>query len=512
SKAGELKKTAAREEALKQEYRALLSEGGEEGAVPLHQGPASLPELPEAERLLQTHAAGLNKISVRREEGRRASGQIQQARAERDALRDEVSESGREQAVLDARKKALEEAAASCRAKYENRIREWDAPDVLSALAALDSILAGKEKEDAAYKKEKENAALALASARTGSAAAKEARRQAELRHGEGQRAFAEKLAASPFPDLQALEDASLSEDGIAGLEKSLRLRGEKKAELSGRVKNLEDDLASLGKEKEGATRPGTRAETERELADLENDYREIQSIRDEAAGELAAAGRDQKQYAEISARREELAKETRRYKALSDDLSGNDKKKPAFDVWLLGRYLSEVSAYATKRLERMSEGRYALILDREGEGARGKTGLDLAVFDAHTGRSRPCGTLSGGESFMASISLALGLADSIQARSGGIRLDAVFIDEGFGSLDEASLDKALNILDELREHRMVGIISHVGEMRSRVPSRIEVSKTALGSKISIAADTRTAPRTSREALIYSNANKSVLL
>jgi exonuclease SbcC len=133
-----------------------------------------------------------------------------------------------------------------------------------------------------------------------------------------------------------------------------------------------------------------------------------------------------------------------------------------------------------------MSEGRYALILDREGEGSRSKTGLDLAVFDANTGKSRPCGTLSGGESFMASISLALGLADSIQARSGGIRLDAVFIDEGFGSLDEASLEKALNILDELREQRMVGIISHVGEMRSRIPSRIEVSKTPSGSKVSV--------------------------
>jgi len=84
----------------------------------------------------------------------------------------------------------------------------------------------------------------------------------------------------------------------------------------------------------------------------------------------------------------------------------------------------------------------------------------------------------------MASISLALGLADSIQNRSGGVRLDAVFIDEGFGSLDEASLDKALVILDELRDRRMVGIISHVSELRSRIPCRVEVIKTASGSHI----------------------------
>jgi exonuclease SbcC len=477
SKAGELKRIAAREEKLKEEYRALLSESKTADQV-------RLPELAEAERLLQNHAAALNTTTALREEGRRAGTQIHQVRGERDALRDEASESGRELAVLETRKKATEEAAASCRAKYENRIGEWDAPDVGSALAALDAVLSEKEKAAAAYEKAREAAALALASARTGTEAAKEARRQAELRHGEGNRAFAEKLNGSPFPNVQSLREASLSEAGLSALENDLRLRGEKKAELSGRMKNLEAGLASL--KKDSAVRPGSRAETEQELNGLEREYLDAQAIRDNAAGELAAAERDEKQYNEILVRREELAKEARQYKALSDDLSGNDKKKPAFDVWLLGRYLSEVSAYATKRLEKMSEGRYALILDREGEGTRGKTGLDLAVFDANTGRSRPCGTLSGGESFMASISLALGLADSIQARSGGIRLDAVFIDEGFGSLDEASLDKALNILDELREHRMVGIISHVGEMRSRIPSRIEVIKTALGSKISL--------------------------
>jgi exonuclease SbcC len=105
-------------------------------------------------------------------------------------------------------------------------------------------------------------------------------------------------------------------------------------------------------------------------------------------------------------------------------------------------------------------------------------------VFDAYTGKTRPCATLSGGESFMASISLALGLADSIQNRSGGVKLDAVFIDEGFGSLDEASLDKALAILDELRDSRMVGLVSHVGELRSRIPCQVDVIKTGTGSRI----------------------------
>jgi exonuclease SbcC len=132
-----------------------------------------------------------------------------------------------------------------------------------------------------------------------------------------------------------------------------------------------------------------------------------------------------------------------------------------------------------------MSEYRYSLLLENQRQqGQRGYSGLDLTVFDAHTGKTRPCATLSGGESFLASISLALGLADSIQARSGGVRLEAVFIDEGFGSLDEGSLDKAMLILDELRDHRMVGLISHVGEMSSRIPCRVEVIKTGSGSRI----------------------------
>lgn len=89
----------------------------------------------------------------------------------------------------------------------------------------------------------------------------------------------------------------------------------------------------------------------------------------------------------------------------------------------------------------------------------------------------------------MASISLALGLADSIQSRSGGIQLDAVFIDEGFGSLDESSLERAISILDEIRGHRMVGIISHVGDLKNRIPNRIEIIKTATGSSILDRAD-----------------------
>ena len=131
-----------------------------------------------------------------------------------------------------------------------------------------------------------------------------------------------------------------------------------------------------------------------------------------------------------------------------------------------------------------MSEGRYRLAVSEEHGSGNSYRGLDLEIADAYTGKCRPSATLSGGETFMASISLALGLADSIQARAGGIRLDSMFIDEGFGSLDEKALENAIGILDEIRGDRMVGIISHVGELQSRIPQKIEVIKTGTGSSI----------------------------
>lgn len=186
----------------------------------------------------------------------------------------------------------------------------------------------------------------------------------------------------------------------------------------------------------------------------------------------------------ELEAERAERSIAAGRMSALANDLTGANSLKTGFDAWILGMYLEEITAYANSRLERMSEGRYRIQLNDSYRKGNAYAGLDLEILDAYTGKARPSATLSGGETFMASISLALGLADSIQSRSGGIQLDAVFIDEGFGSLDESSLERAIGILDEIRGSRMVGIVSHVVELRSRIPNRIEVVKTVAGSSI----------------------------
>jgi exonuclease SbcC len=155
------------------------------------------------------------------------------------------------------------------------------------------------------------------------------------------------------------------------------------------------------------------------------------------------------------------------------------------FERFVLASMLDQVTEAATQRLQVMSRGRYALRRTMDRLTSRSAAGLGLEVFDAYTGRERSVTTLSGGEGFMASLSLALGLADVVQSYAGGIRLDTIFVDEGFGTLDPESLDLAIDTLVELQREggRLVGVISHVPELVERVDARLEISMTDRGSK-----------------------------
>ena len=162
---------------------------------------------------------------------------------------------------------------------------------------------------------------------------------------------------------------------------------------------------------------------------------------------------------------------------------SGENPQRVSFQRFVLAAFLDEVLALATVSLRRMSKGRYELRRVTEVDDKRRRAGLDLAVWDAHTGQERPVSTLSGGESFCAALALALGLAEVVQRHSGGTRLDAIFVDEGFGSLDPESLELALETLVELQSGgRLVGLISHVPELKERIDTRIEVSPGRGGS------------------------------
>lgn len=155
------------------------------------------------------------------------------------------------------------------------------------------------------------------------------------------------------------------------------------------------------------------------------------------------------------------------------------------FERFVLGAILEDVTTAANLQLRKMSRGRYTLQRADMGASGRGNKGLDIEVYDSYTGFCRAAGTLSGGETFLASLSLALGLADVVQSYSGGIRLDTIFVDEGFGTLDPETLDVALEALVSLQESgRLVGVISHVPEMQQRILAHLTVTKKEQGSDV----------------------------
>lgn len=174
---------------------------------------------------------------------------------------------------------------------------------------------------------------------------------------------------------------------------------------------------------------------------------------------------------------------------ALSDTANGElkGKQKLAFEQYIQTVFFGRIIREANKRFSVMTDGRYLLQRREDAGNLRSQTGLELNVFDYYTGRQRSVQSLSGGESFKASLSLALGLADVVQQHAGGIALDAVFIDEGFGSLDRESLNQAIQILNELAgSNRLAGIISHVEELKERIDRKIVVKKEMTGSRLEI--------------------------
>ncbi|WP_030300212.1 AAA family ATPase [Streptomyces katrae] len=173
------------------------------------------------------------------------------------------------------------------------------------------------------------------------------------------------------------------------------------------------------------------------------------------------------------------------RLAGLTAGTSADNERKMRLEAYVLAARLEQVAAAATVRLLRMSGGRYTLVHSDAKASGRGRSGLGLHVVDAWTGSERDTATLSGGETFFASLALALGLADVVTDEAGGMRLDTLFIDEGFGSLDDQALDEVLDVLDSLRERdRSVGIVSHVADLRTRVQAQLEIVKQRGGSAV----------------------------
>jgi exonuclease SbcC len=171
----------------------------------------------------------------------------------------------------------------------------------------------------------------------------------------------------------------------------------------------------------------------------------------------------------------------------LSDVSNGNSADKLSLQRFVLSALLDDVLVEASSRLLIMSQGRYQLLRKESRAKGNKASGLELEVDDAYTGKVRAVATLSGGESFMAALALALGLSGVVQAYAGGIVLDTLFIDEGFGSLDAEALELAIRTLVDLqRTGRMIGVISHVSELKEQISMRIDISSDQQGSHLKL--------------------------
>lgn len=308
-----------------------------------------------------------------------------------------------------------------------------------------------------------------------------------------------EKQMAEQRTELRGYQERILDLQGeTAGetkeaLETGIRLWTEKKAQLESaremtgqkyqRQKELlagliqaEETLKSQLAESEGLDEAGilealTQAEEQKQALSRERDV------------QYAAEKNNRNIYDAVIGRRQVMEQAEQEYvwlKTLSDTANGtlSGKQKIELETYIQMNYFDRILRKANLRLMTMSSGQYELKRREDSDNKKEKAGLELNVIDHYNGSERSVKTLSGGETFQASLSLALGLSDEIQSRSGGIRLDAMFVDEGFGSLDEDALNQALKALEGLTEgERLVGIISHVSELKERIDHKIVVTR-----------------------------------
>jgi DNA repair protein SbcC/Rad50 len=339
---------------------------------------------------------------------------------------------------------------------------------------ALSTAIAEREARD-------RRAAEALAVSSAALEAAQRDEAEAALRLREQDEALQREARAHGFADLAELRGASLPPEDEA------RLRGELEAlerALAAAAQSVRDGEAALAGQLPpdldalAAAAQGAAAAAQGALGAREAVRAQLAQLR-EARGRI---GQQDAAYAEQEARLRVLGR-------LAEMVAGQNALKMSLQTFVLASRMDEVAVAASERLLRMSRGRYALQRTNDVKHRGKQSGLELKVLDTHAGIERYVHSLSGGEMFLASLSLALGLADVVTRRSGGVQLDALFIDEGFGTLDDETLDQVMRTLEDLRAGgRMVGLISHVSELKERIPTRLTVSKGPRGSTVSLRA------------------------
>ncbi|MGX9416769.1 AAA family ATPase [Vibrio sp. WJH972] len=286
-------------------------------------------------------------------------------------------------------------------------------------------------------------------------------------------------LTDSPFSHLQEYQNAFREKEDIDRLSIEIKTFDELQVKLSSQLEQIKTELV------------------DQDLPNLDLSQLKIERANEELVNRSAQLSKTQSRYDALHSahsrlevlkkRNQVLEEEYKILGTLSDVANGKNHLRVSLHRFVLGVLLDDVLIQASIRLQAMSFGRYHLVRKNERNKGNASSGLDLLVEDSYTSKTRDVATLSGGESFIAALSLALALSDVVQAHSGGVRLDTLFIDEGFGSLDTESLDLAIESLIELQKGgRTIGIISHVNELKEQMESRIDIGRSEHGSKITL--------------------------
>ena len=293
--------------------------------------------------------------------------------------------------------------------------------------------------------------------------------------------AFEQKRAAHGFEDEASYRLAKRTNADIERLDREIRNYDEQKRTLAAQTQELEDKLSGRQRTDLAALQNRRAAALDRQ-AKAENAEKAMVrklTLHESAEREIRQAN------AAIQKKRGKWQIIQELYTCCAGIAAGNPRAKLTFEAYVQQYYFRFVVAAANKRLTRLTDGMFTLRVMREAANRVSQSGLDLEVLDRSTGQARDVSTLSGGESFLASLALALGLSDAVQSQSGQIRMDAMFIDEGFGSLDENALRSSIDVLLELADgKRLIGIISHVQELEERIDKQIVVTKTPNGSTV----------------------------
>lgn len=416
---------------------------------------------------------GLNESCERlkkaQEELEQASGsETQEIEREKSAFEDEKIKNQTELLKVSADLQALKDLPYESRQAAENE--QMKAKN--EAAAIYDAIEAAREAEKDADKRVSEiKSAIATMQGTLKKDREDEQRLYAELKTALSEKGFA---SAEEFLSLVATED---------------ELRGEEKAvnDYSMELQTVSEQLRQAGQDAEGKT-PIDLERLQEQRKEQENTVNELRERQSALKARIAS---NESRRREIADRQKEYERFTKDYNVakrlyeLARGTTGNGKI--TLEQYIQAAGFDSIIRAANRRLLPMSDGQYELYRQEGAVGKQKNSFLDLEVLDNFTGHRRPVGNLSGGESFKASLSLALGLSDTVSSNRGGVQMDALFVDEGFGTLDRKSIENAMEILASLSgTGKLVGIISHREELKEAIPQQLVVRKTMNGSRIEV--------------------------